>query len=353
MKILLVSAIPPPAGGVATWTTKYLDFCKENDINVDLVNTALNGVRGEKINSKRNIKDEIFRTMHIFKSMNNAIKKHPDIVHINSSCSTFGIIRDYICALIAHKNKIPIIIHCHCNIEDQVQKSYGVKLLKRLFDISSRIIVLNKKSYYYAKNMTKTKIDVIPNFIESEMIVENHKIKDQIEEVVFVGHVQPTKGCIEILNVAKKFKGIHFRLVGPVNDEIKRLKYSSNITLDGVKKNSEVKKILFNADVYLFPSYTEGFSLSLVEAMANGLPCIASNVGANLDMLENKGGIIVPTKNEKSIIDAFNSIKSRKIREEMSRWNVEKVKRSYVLDKVITSIFEIYNEVKKECNYDL
>ena len=60
--------------------------------------------------------------------------------------------------------------------------------------------------------------------------------------------------------------------------------------------DQKLQKYLDKADVFLFPSYTEGFSISLTEAMASGLPCIASDVGANQDMLENHGGILIKTK---------------------------------------------------------
>lgn len=344
MRILLVSAVPPPTGGIATWTLKYLDFCKKNNIKVDLVNTALNGKRGKKINSKRSISDEVSRSLHIFANMKKMLKENPDIVHINSSCSTFGIIRDYICVQMAKRQRIPVCIHCHCNIKDQVQKTYGIKILKKIFSDVSQVLVLNKNSFEYARELGATNLTIVPNFIEKQMLVESHDIKKNIENVVFVGHVQPSKGCKEIFNVAIRLPEIHFQLVGPVNDEILSLECPANVTLEGECRLDRIKDILSAADVYLFPSHTEGFSLSLTEAMANGLPCIATNVGANSDMLEGLGGVIVPIKDENSIIEAFDRIGSQEIRSRMSAWNINKVKNTYILEKVMTTLFKLYEK---------
>lgn len=346
MKILLVSAIPPPEGGVATWTQKYLDYCKRNSYEIVLVNIALQGRRGKQINTKRHIIDEIKRTLSIIKDMNNSLKDtNIQLVHINSSCSKFGIMRDYCCALLAKKRKVPIVLHCHCNVGDQITWEFGKKIFQKVVNISSRVIVLNSSSYNYLKKICKMESDIVPNFIEKKAICENRVMNDHISEVVFVGHVQKTKGCIEIIEVAKRLRHIHFSLVGPVSDEIKNRDIPPNLSLVGPVASNQVEQYLSSADLYLFPSYTEGFSLSLAEAMANGLPCIATDVGANRDMLEENGGIIVKVGDVESIIDAIEKIQSIEKRQCISEWNKKKVKSQYVIDSVMDRIYSIYEEV--------
>ena len=62
LKILLVSPLPPPAGGIASWTQQYIDWSEKNNLSVEIVNTAVIGKRAEKINQKTKILDEIKRT---------------------------------------------------------------------------------------------------------------------------------------------------------------------------------------------------------------------------------------------------------------------------------------------------
>ena len=115
--------------------------------------------------------------------------------------------------------------------------------------------------------------------------------------------------------------------------------------LVGEQKTEKVFEYYQTADVYLFPSYTEGFSLSLLEAMACGLPCIATDVGANRDMLEEKGGIIVPAKNVDAIVDAFKKLEDRNVRKDISSWNIEKVKNNYTRTSVLDEIMDIYKRI--------
>ena len=117
------------------------------------------------------------------------------------------------------------------------------------------------------------------------------------------------------------------------------------VTLLGQKDYLEVKIYYERANVYLFPSHTEGFSMLLTEAMAAGLPCIATDVGANKDMLEDKGGIIIPAGDGTAIIQASESMSDSTVRQKMSNWNIDKVKNEYTLEKVMYRIYNIYQDV--------
>ena len=118
LKVLLVSPLPPPVGGIATWTQQYINWSKENNLKVEIVNTAFIGSRAKKINGKVEIIDEIKRTFKIISEMSHKIKRFkPSIVHLNTPCGKFGIIRDYICVLLAKMNKVKIVIHYRCNIK--------------------------------------------------------------------------------------------------------------------------------------------------------------------------------------------------------------------------------------------
>lgn len=346
MRIVLVSAIPPPEGGVATWTKRYIEYCDKNKIELRLVNTALHGSRGRQINSDRKILDEIKRTYHILTNMKKSVREASiDIVHINSSCSNVGLLRDYICAKEAYARGIPIILHCHCNVEDQVTKKLAKRVMGKLCIMASAVLTLNKASYDYIKQLSGVESEIVPNFVDEKMFCKNHLIRDEIKEVVFVGHVQKTKGCMEIIEAAKQLQYIHFTLIGPIADEIKRLPVLNNVSFLGTKDSFSIKKYLSDADVFLFPSYTEGFSISLTEAMANGLPCIVTDVGANRDMIEDQGGIIIPTKDAESIVRALYKLEDIEVRRQASSWNLHKVKTSYLPNIVMKSIVSIYKMV--------
>lgn len=350
LRVLLISPLPPPAGGIATWTEMYIEWCKKNNVEVIIVNTAVIGKRYKQINTNRDFLDEIRRTVGIFKKIRKFIKEESiDVVHLNSSCGTYGLIRDLLCARIIKAKGKPLVSHYHCNIKEQIQnRKLQKKHLNMLVMKSDINLVLNKDSYDYIFKETIQKNTIMANFINKGFIIEKKEnIDREIKKIVYVGHVQRTKGLMEIITVAEVFPEIEFVLAGPISDEIKKMDLNANIKTTGAIEQKVVKELLYNADVFLFPTYSEGFSIALLEAMAMGLPIITTPVGANEDMIESKGGIIVRKENVEDIVIAIKDLQDKKKRKIMSEWNINKVKENYTVDKVMNELMSMYNSLTK------
>lgn len=343
MRILLVSALPPPAGGIAVWTERYLAYCRDKSIDVGLVNIALNGTRKDKINNKTRPLDEISRTRRIINDMRKKLGEvNPSVVHMNTSCGSFGIFRDLICVRAANKRHIPVVLHFHCNVESMVRGKARTWALRQMTSMASQVLVLNRASQKYVTPFAQKAPIVVPNFINSDFIAESHEIRDTIEEIVFVGHVQETKGSRELLKAAERFPKVHFVLIGPVADGISSLPCPPNVSMIGQKSTDEVRQYLLNADLFLFPSYTEGFSLSLMEAMATGLPAIVTDVGANQDMIENQGGIVIPARDSDAIVAAIENLQAQEVRSKMSAWSINKVRKNYLVENIMVRLITLY-----------
>lgn len=341
MNILLVSPLPPPSGGMATWTEQYL---KNSTDTVYTVNTAFIGRRALHRGGNISLFSEIKRMYIILSEYYKILKeKSVDVIHINSSCSKMGILRDAVCVIFG--KKYPIVFHCHCNIQDQLSGRIARKLGKFIFNTVDYVLVLNNESLSYVKRQSNVKLALIPNAIDSQLIKNSFEINDELKNVIYVGHVKREKGILEILEVASKVNDIIFHLVGPVSDEINEINLPLNVICYGRVEHTDAINMMSTADVFLFPSYTEGFSMVMLEAMAVGLPIIASNVGANRDMIEEKGGIIISPKNPGEIICAIEEMRSQNVRSEMSKWNLKKVSNSYKIDKIAKLLQEVYCEI--------
>ena len=73
-----------------------------------------------------------------------------------------------------------------------------------------------------------------------------------------------------------------------LKDLIDSLNLQDRVKLLGFRR--DVKELYEAADIFVFPSFREGLSVSVMEAMASGLPCVASKIRGNTDLLENTGG---------------------------------------------------------------
>ena len=153
---------------------------------------------------------------------------------------------------------------------------------------------------------------------------------------------QPEKGAREIYDLAETFPEITFELIGEVRSDVKEWPKPSNVVLAGRKNRPEIMETLDTADIFVFPSHSEGFSIALLESKARGLPCVATAVGANLDMLENCGGVIVPVGDVPAMIAAIHQLQEPQVRQMASDWNVKKVREKYTTNAVLASLAAMY-----------
>lgn len=342
MNVLLLSPLPPPSGGIARWTERYLDWCIGKN-EVDIVNTALIGRRTREAGVKKKLTEELKRAYYIVRETEKKLKHKPDVVHLNTSCSMTGIIRDFICVKKAIKYNVPIITHCHCNIQDQLGNGkIPTKLFRYIVNVSVKVLVLNEPSKEYVEKVSTGKAYICPNFVIANLIVNEHTIRKDLKSIVYVGDVSFSKGTDDIYKLASVLPDKTFVIVGSVTEEIKCLYKPENVILLGRLEADEVYRQMDQADAFLFPSLSEGFSNALLEAMARGLPIIATDVGANKDMIGSEGGIIVPIHDMNSMKMAIEKMESMGIRRKMSKWNIQKVRANYECNIVMNQIMKIY-----------
>lgn len=131
------------------------------------------------------------------------------------------------------------------------------------------------------------------------------KNSSKIFTVTIVSRLLKDKGILEFCEVAsmaaKKGLIIKFLIVGEIDEfnpmtlskkEVLKLSKINNLNFLGYR--SDIPNILSNSDIFLFPSYREGFSKALMEAGASGLPVIVFDVPGCRDAVKNKfSGFIV------------------------------------------------------------
>ncbi len=346
LKVLLYSAFPKNSlGGIAAWTSTYLSESERHGLVCTLVNCASTDARAENPEAKISICNEIIRTINIFRSLRQALKSEIDIAHINTSCGPLGIIRDCIAVKIVKNRNVKAVVHFHCDIPFWIHNRIGKFCLKRMCENADQIFVLCHNSAKYLQDSFDLSSIMIPNFVPSENIVSAHKVKGELTDVIYVGGVQPEKGCYELFRTAEFFPDIHFRLVGQLNEDIKSVTVPDNVQLMGGMQHDKVLELMDQADLFIFPSHSEGFSLALAEAMSRGLPVIATDVGANFDMIENHGGLIVPVRDVQGIIDAIKQLEDVRLRNSMSCWNIKKVQEHYIAKEVVEKIKNCYIQI--------
>ena len=118
------------------------------------------------------------------------------------------------------------------------------------------------------------------------------------------------------------------------------LKIGDRVILAGYR--TDVADFYKMADVFLFPSFREGLPVSVMEAMASGLPVIATKIRGSSDIVEDKkNGILLQPNDVKGVANAIDAICNSKMLCQMSLRNKETAVR-YDLSKIVEQYKKAY-----------
>jgi len=143
----------------------------------------------------------------------------------------------------------------------------------------------------------------VPNGIKIQHQLER-RTQEQNKKVLFVGNLyqQPAKGVDILLKawkvVVQQFPTAQLLVVGDgslsdYKEYVDQLGIKNNVEFLG--KRNDVNELYATANLFVLPSRREGMSNALLEAMMHGVPCIATNISGNQDIIEDgKNGLLVP-----------------------------------------------------------
>jgi len=317
---------------------KNLDYSKYNACVSTFSNDGGLGIKFEKLKipifiidkHKNKVLKKLFKYFRIFSYVKFLKKNKINVIHIHLvGCYMFGIISSYLSCI---SNKI---ITWH-NIYDNSVKKWGSL---HQFYSNCKSIAKVKIGSYFASNIIAVSDNVkerncifyrinpknvhtIHNGINVDGLFEkksdsNSKLRKDNFSIIAVGTLQYQKGYIIMLKamkeIIKRFPFVNLSIMGDGPDRsilesyIEQNNLKNNIYLKGIQK--DIPLLLVKSDLFLMTSLWEGFSIALLEAMATGLPIIATEVGGNSEAIKhNKTGLLIPKNNIGETINAISQL---------------------------------------------
>lgn len=275
-------------------------------------------------------------------------KINPDIIHVQS-------ISNALPAVIAKiLFKKPFVVW---------GRGTDVYLADWFTKLISKIIIKNADSVIALTNDMKQKIQavysrdifVIPNGIDLEKysrIPKNSKKVNGIT-ILFVGRLHPVKGVQYLIEamaiIHQEMPGVKLIIVGEgierekLEGLTKQLDLKGCIQFVGRVPQEKIPLFMQQADIFVLPSLAEGFPNVLLEAMACGLPIVATRVGGIPEIIEDgRNGFLVNPKKPDEIADKLLFIsRNKSITWKISKNNKEKVKK-YNWNNIVSNLEEIY-----------
>ncbi len=230
------------------------------------------------------------------------------------------------------------------------------KLCAYLTDV---LITINKEDYDLAKKKMKAKrVEYVPGVgidlqkfdkvvVDKEEKRKELGIPQKVKWILNVGELISRKNQETLIRAVAEMEDVYLTIAGSgvllefLTDLIKELGIDNRVKLLGYRK--DIVELCKACDIFAFPSFQEGLPVSLMEAMASGLPIVCSRIRGNIDLIDENGGVLF---NPYSVIECKNMIEKlfESDVEKFGLYNMQKIGQ-FSLEKVNEQMIDIIEDI--------
>jgi len=271
----------------------------------------------------------------------------------------------YIATKKALKHKIPYLVSPHGELDDwrirekEIRKKlFGVIFQKKMLRSARVIHALTKHEAHSIQRFTGKvpNIQIIPNSISDLSFQNGIASAHHKPFVLFLGRLQKVKGCLELLQAYTNWSGRKdFDLVfaGLFEDEVYEQKIktwinqhnlNASVHFKGLVSGSIKNALLNQAKLFVLPSFSEGFPVSVLEAMQSGCPLLISCFTGLHEVMEEKKAALICNPTVESItnnLENFSKMNQEQLSEMVSR-STELFESLFSRKKVMTNYADLY-----------
>ena len=221
------------------------------------------------------------------------------------------------------------------------ERMYMRCVIKNSCKWAKKIIAVSentKKDLINLYKVPEEKIKVVYEGVSMEQETRN-KRQENNRYLLFVGRLEERKnvcGIIESFEILKKKYNIPHKLVlagkpgygyDKIKNQILKCKNKEDIIIEGFVDDNEKYNLLKNADVFLFPSFYEGFGLPILEAQNIGIPIVTSNVSSMAEIADFSAILVDPNSSEEIAEATYQLISDSNFRNDIINKGFENIKR--------------------------
>ena len=235
----------------------------------------------------------------------------------------------------------------------------SIKKSDRLVAVSKRV----KKSFINNFEVDQQKMCVIYNGIGKALLndssLKSKKYNNKIE-IVYIGRIIDVKGIDILLDafskLLKKKSDVILRLIGDGTEKnqyqvkVQAMAIEQNVIFEGFQMEKE--RYLKAADIFVYPSrWEEAFGISIVEAMAYGLLCIASNVGGIPEIIKDEeNGYLFQCEDsldlESKLLEAISAIEKGQANEMSAK--AKMTAHYFTIENTIKQLNDMYRSLESQ-----
>ena len=365
-KLCIIGDVPPPVSGPEMSIQKMIRSRLKDHYALTRFSLGLNAdnaTRGDM--SARKILRFIGRMVALDRHLR---QLRPAAVYYYFTQTPLGFLKDIAIINIIKHRDARLILHLrgsNFNAFFDRQPRFYKRLIRRALDKADVILVQSECiRSVFDSIISPEKIRVFYNTLEQAEISEQVRVEtSSVFQVLFLGNLAFSKGYHDLIRaiplvvevcsqVRFVFAGLRVPLAGEKNirpsqlthdirsmqSEVSHIEqtYGQYITYGGVVRDPQKTMLYKQSDLFVLPSYSEGFSTAILEAMGRGLPILTTPVGANCDIFADTPEALVTAGDHRKLADGIiRFIHDESLRKACAEHNLRKVKERYHMDYAV------------------
>ena len=316
-RVLLVGKGVPDRGGIPTFLHDLRTGSLSTLHDISFLNVAHSGTpEGGRWSAGNAV-----RTFGDAAAVYRAAKGH-DVVHINSALApATTVLRAGLLALAGRLRGCQVIVHAHGGNIETWLTSRRARWLTRLAMKPAALVVAvwTAGQAALAGALGEQRVRLVINGVDASRFTPAEAAARVPPRILYVGLLTPRKGVLDLLEASRLLRGRgidhELWLLGGTPDEGPEAAApvlaaaEGRAVMLGTRAPEAMPEVYASADVFCLPSWWEAMPLSVLEAMASGLPVVATQVGDVARLVaDGDSGWVLPTHRPDLLADALRTL---------------------------------------------
>ena len=366
-RLLVVGPLPPPLGGVQLIIDMQLRSSLAREFELQVANTSKRELRWAVENPTW--KTPLYFLRDFSRLIRMLVRVRPDAVLVHAT-SSVSILRDWIFMATARLAGARVICHYHGTIHARFPsgETRSGRAIGRLLMSAAHCVIVLSPNYRQKMGSAWKRDDLAwaPNVADVALFrnmpadMPAPWLAPGERAVLFVGRLSAPKGIYDLFDaiprVIERHPETRFVLVGVaesdsmeplIRAEARRRGIAARLTFLGSLKGRDKAAAFVTSKMIVVPSWTEAFPLVIPEAMAAGLPVIATAVGAIPDFVKDgEDGFLVGTRNPPELADRIcRLLDDEGLRRRISERVRERAPREFAIEIGCGKVTEVIRDV--------
>ena len=354
-RVLLVGKGSPDRGGIPTFLETLLGSRLAQEHDVRFLNVAHSGTPEGGRATVGNVRRTVADAIAVWRAA-----RDRDVVHIHSALApAVTVVRAALLAAAGRARGSAVVVHAHGgNIQSWLTTPWRRALLRLAMLPAHRVVaVWTAGERSLRRVLPHDRVSLIDNGVP----LGDHAEPERGHEpprVLYVGLLTPRKGVLDLLAASRllRERGVAHELwllggtpdEGPDAEAEVRAALDGTARLLGTRPPEEMPAAFAVADVFCLPSWWEAMPLSVLEAMAGGLPVVATDVGdIGRAVADGVTGFVVPPKDPEQLASRLERLLTdADLRRRMGEAGRARVTEMFSADVTAAAVSALYDELR-------